>query len=41
MPSEEPRERNNRPLAGGPQLCVNQFDKIIDKEPAQPKLHKF
>jgi hypothetical protein len=29
LPSEEPRDRFNRPLIGGPQLLVNQFDKSL------------
>ncbi len=29
MPSEERRDRYDAPLAGGPQLLVNQLDKVL------------
>lgn len=34
MPSEEPRDRYNAPLAGAPQLLVNQWDKVLEEEEA-------
>lgn len=30
MPSEEPRDRYNRPIPGGPQYMVNQWDKVLE-----------
>ncbi len=31
MPSEEPREKYNAPLVGGPQTRVMQFDKTLSE----------
>jgi hypothetical protein len=33
VPSEEPRDRYNAPLAGAPLLLVNQWDKVLEKDP--------